>query len=174
MNNWIPKKRIIEVAAIIALLSATLYFAGLFIVINKINSIEGFYQNMESESSREEKFWAIKSIVEANKESIQTLRNFFIPKEDEVEFIEKIEETAKTSEIEFDIVSIDIKPDQKDLFKEDVVVKMNIEGPWKNVMLFLNKLEKMPFGVSIGSVNLDVKTARNWSGFVEFTIFKEK
>lgn len=174
MNNWIPKKRIIEIAAITALFSAILYFSGLFIVLNKINSIKNFYKNIESETSKEERFWIIKSIVEANKESIQTLKSFFIQKGDEVKFIEQIEETAEMSSIEFNIVSIDAKPNQEDLFKEDVVVKMNVEGSWKNIMFFLNKLEKMPFGVSIEDVNLDAKAAGSWTGFIEFVIFREK
>lgn len=174
MNNWTPKKRIIEIAAIVALFGAILYFSGLFMVIGKINSIENFYKDVESESSKEEKFWTIKSIVEANKEYIQTLRDFFVQKGDEVKFIEQIEETAKTAVVAFDIVSIDVKPDQKDLFKENVIVKMNIEGPWKNIMLFLDKLEKMPFGVSIENINLDAKAAGDWSGFIEFVVFKEK
>ena len=96
-------------------------------------------------------------------------------KEDEVKFIEQIESTARSSGITFDISSIDIDPNQEDsAFKEDLIVKMNVEGSWNSVISFINKLEKMPFGAVIKSVKLDAPDLGKWSGSVEFNIFREK
>ncbi len=174
MNNWIPKSKVVRFAAIIALFSIILYFVGLLIVLNEINKVKNFYSDTSSESFKEEKFWAIKSIAEANSGPIQTLRDFFIQKGDEVKFIEQIEGVAKTSSIKSEISSIDVAADGADPSKEDVDVKMNAEGSWKNMMLFLDGLEKMPFGVSIDKVNLDANVPGNWSGSVEFIVFREK
>jgi hypothetical protein len=174
MNNWIPKNKVVKIAAASALFSILLYFIGLLIVLNQIKKVENFYNDTNSESFKEEKFWAVKSIVETNSEPIQTLRNFFIQKGDEVKFIEQIEGVAKASSIKFEISSIDVKTDQASSFEEDVDVKMNTEGSWRNIMLFLDKLEKMPFGVSIEKVNLDANVPGNWSGSVEVVIFREK
>ena len=156
-----------------ALLSITLYFIGLFFVLNKINTIENTYNSAESESSKEKKFWAIKPIAETNKELIQTLRDFFVKKGDEVKFIEQIEGVAQSSAIKFEIVSIDVA-NQEGQFEENVKMKVGAEGPWRNIISFINKLEKMPFGVLIENVNLNTKTQDNWSGFIEFIIFREK
>lgn len=174
MNNWIPKNKVIRSAIAAAVFSILLYFVGLLVISNEIKKIEDFYRDTDSESFKEEKFWAVKSIAEANEESIQTLRDFFIQKGDEVKFIEKIEEIARASSIKFEISSIDVKTNQEDSFKEDVSVKMKIEGSWKDVVYFIDKLNKIPFGVSIEKVNLDANTPGNWSGFVEFIIFREK
>lgn len=174
MNNWIPKNKIVRLAEALALFSILLYFGGLFIVSNKIKKIENLYHDINSESSKEEKFWAIKSISEANKEPIQILRNFFIQKGDEIKFIETIEDVAKTSSIKFEIASIDVKTVKDASFKEDINVKMQIEGSWGNIIYFLDKLKKMPFAVSIEKVDLDANASGPWSGFVEFIIFREK
>ena len=174
MNNWIPKNKIVMSATIMAALSVVLYFASLFIVLREIKKVENFYHDTESEFFKEKKFLAIKSIAEANKEPIQTLRNFFIQKGDEVKFIEQIEAVARRSAIKFEIVSIDAKANQPDPLKEDIEVKIGMEGSWKNIIYFIDKLKKMPFGVLIEKVNLDVNIPSQWSGLVEFIIFREK
>ena len=61
MNNWIPKNKIVKFAVATAALSILLYLAALLIVYNKINKIENFYASADSESFKEEKFWAIKT-----------------------------------------------------------------------------------------------------------------
>lgn len=174
MNNWIPKNKIIKFAGAAALFGIALYFIGLFVVFGEANKLKNLYQNTESESSKEEKFLAIKSITEANKESLQTLEDFFVKKDDEVKFIEQIETTARTSAIKFEIVSIDVKANQPNSFEENVSVKVSAGGGWGDIMSFINKLEKMPFGVLIGNINLDANVPGSWAGSIEFVIFREK
>jgi Tfp pilus assembly protein PilO len=174
MNNWIPKNKIIKFAGAFALLSIALYFVALFIVFGEAKKLENFYQNTETESSKAERFLAIKSATEANKEQIQTLEDFFVKKDDEVKFIEQIEAIAGTSGIKFEIASIDVKADQPNSFEENVSVKVSVEGGWNEIISFINKLEKMPFGVLIGNINLDAKGSGNWAGSVESVVFREK
>jgi Tfp pilus assembly protein PilO len=174
MNNWIPKTKIVRLAVAAVLLSVALYFSGLFVVLNETKKLENLYSSTESNSSRGKESLAIKSVAEANQEIIQTLRNFFIQKGDEVKFIEQIEAIAKSSNLKFVIVSIDIKEQQGTSFKEDVGVKMQIDGSWKDVASFVNKLERLSFGVSIVSMNLDASSLGRWAGSVEFIIFREK
>jgi Tfp pilus assembly protein PilO len=174
MNSWIPKNKIVRFAAATALLSIILYFAGLLIVFGEIKKVENFYNDTESQYSKEEKTLAIKSIAETDKEQIQTLRDFFVKKGDEVTFIEQIEKAAKDSSIKFEISSIDIVPNQRGSFKEDLDVKMKAQGSWQDVMFFINKLEKMPFGVLIENLNLDASAPGSWEGLIDFNVFREK
>ena len=111
-----------------------------------LQEIEDYYNNTESQSGKEERARVLKSIAETNKEYIQTLREYFIQKGDEVKFIEQIEEIGKKSSIQFEINSIDVKPNQLKNFKEDITVRMDIEGSWQNIMNFTDMLEKMNFG----------------------------
>ena len=97
MNNLIPKNKFVTFSIVIASLSVILYLTGLFIVLGIKKEIENSYYNTESKSSKEEKTRIIKNITEANKEPIQDLRNYFIQKSDEVEFIEQIEKLARDS-----------------------------------------------------------------------------
>lgn len=174
MNNWIPKNKIIKFAAAAALLGVALYLNGLLVVFREIRKVENLYNDTESEFLKEKKFWAIKSIAEANEETIRTLKDFFIQKNDEVKFIEQVEEIAKNSAIKFEIASIDVKINQKDSFKEDVAVKIKTEGSWESIASFADKMEKMPFGVLINNINLDADAPGHWSGSIGFTVFREK
>lgn len=173
MKNWIPKKIFLIITAITAAFCVILYFASLFLVLLEIKKIEDYYNNTESQSGKEERVRALKSIAETNKEYIQTLRGYFIQKGDEVKFIEQIEEISRKSSIQFEISSIDTKPNQVKNFKEDITVRMNIEGSWQNIMRFVDMLEKINFGVLVQNISLDAKTGDGWSGMVEFVIFRE-
>lgn len=174
MKNWIPPKNTFSFAIGLTVICATLYFAVFAVVFMEISKIENAYNDTESGSRKNEKAEALRLIAETNKDNIQILRNFLIQKEDDVEFIKQIEETGRKSGILFEIKSIDVPPNQKDVFKEDVRIKMNIEGSWEDVMGFVDTLEKMPFGVSIQSINLDVRTSGKWSGIIDFVIFRSK
>lgn len=174
MNNLIPKNKFIIIAITIALLSIVLYCTGLFVVLAEKKEIEELYLSTESESVKEEKISVIKKIAETNKDLIQTLENYFVQKDDEVEFIEQIEKTAKTSGIKFEITSIDVKANQRDSFSENVSIKIKLEGSWHGTMFFINGLEKMPFGVSVEKIDLNANVPGGWSGTIEFIIFREK
>ena len=174
MNNLIPQNKFVTFAIVIASLSIILYFVGLFVVLGEKKEIENSYYDIESKSSEEERIRIVKYIAETNKEPIQTLQDYFIQKGDEVKFIEQIEKVARVSGIKFDIISIDIKANQANSFKENVNIKMKLEGSWRNIIYFIDKLEKMPFGVLIEGMSLDTSTSNNWFGFIEFIIFREK
>jgi Tfp pilus assembly protein PilO len=156
------------------LFSVCLYLTGLFIVTRETKKVENFYHDSESEFSKNDKLLAIKSITTSNKEILDELRRFFIQKGDEVKFIEQMEKVAKDSSVNFDIATIDIKQNPDDSFKEDINVKISISGSWGNLMSFLGKLERMPFGVSIKNTTLNMKNSGEWMGFVEILVFREK
>lgn len=173
MKNWVPQKKLVIFTAAAAVISATLYFVCLGAVLFEIKKVENAYNDTESSSSRNKRAQVIKSIAETNAPYVQTLRDFFVHKGDEVRFIEQIEEIGKKSGIEFEIF-IEEKPGQSDAFKEDVLVKMSMNGSWSGIMGFLDALHKMYFGVSVQSLKLSVGDSNKWNGFIEFVISREK
>ncbi len=174
MNNWIPKNKIVKFALGLVLFSVVLYFSGLIFVSREIKKIEDTFYSTESDTYKEEEIRIIKSVVEANKELVQTFQDFFIKKGDEIKFIEEIERVARASAVDFEIASIDVIENKKDSFKEDVNLKIELKGSWQEVMSFVDKLEKMSFGVSIENIKLEANTPGNWAGIVEFIIFREQ
>lgn len=174
MSNLIPKNKFVILVVIIALLSIVLYCVGLLVVLGEKKEIEELYLNTESESAKEEKISVIKNIAETNKDLIQTLQNYFVQKDDEVKFIEQIEKIARASGVKFEMTSIDVKANQPNSFSENVNVKMKLEGFWRGVVSFIDKLEKMPFGVLVEKIDLDANVPGDWSGTIEFIIFREK
>lgn len=174
MSNWIPKDKTLKFFTALAALSVLLYFCGLFIVFREIKKVENSQRDTESESFKEKKFLAVKSIAESNEELIKSMRNFFIQKDGEAKMVEDIEEAAKNSGIKFEISSIDLKEDTASPIKDDVLVKIFIEGRWERVISFIDRLGKLPFGVSIEEISLDADSPGVWTGYVEFVLFREK
>ncbi len=173
MQNWIPKKNTLVSVVLLATLSFLLYTVCLIIVFWQIRKIETYYQNTESKSSVEEKIRALKIAITNNQENIEMVRKFFVQKGDEVTFIERLETLGDDVGLEFEIASIDVKSNQAKNLKEDVTVRVGVDGSWENIMKFVDGLEKMPFGVMIQNLNIDTKSATGWSGFVELIVFRE-
>lgn len=175
MKNWIPKN-LVTFFLLTVFLFATIYFSSLFFVSREIGKIESYYSDTESKSGREERSKIIKSFVENNGIYLNTLRSFFIKKGDEILVIEEIENLAKSSNLKFMIDTIDeggVKEEQE-LIKENINIRMTLEGNWINIMSFINKLERMRFGTSIKSFTLNKKDSQVWESQVQFVVFREK
>lgn len=136
--------------------------------------IEKAYSDVESVVTKEENSQAIERIVAENALQIQALRDFFVAPGDEVGFIEKIEAVGKSSELIFEITSISQDKTSDDPVKEDIKVRIAVEGSWQSIMTFIKELERMPFGVIITNINIDANSEKGWAGFVEIIIFREK
>ena len=173
MKKWIPNSKAIQFVALIAAVSVLLYAGSLFVVLREIKKIENLNKEMNAVILKKEQSEAIKTIIETNKEDIRHLRDFYVQKGDEIQFIEHIEGVAKKSGILFEINSIDVKASQTNSFKEDIVVKISIAGWWNNIIMFADMIEKMPFGALVQNISLNTEE-KKWTGQVEFLIYKEK
>jgi uncharacterized protein YfcZ (UPF0381/DUF406 family) len=173
MKNWLPNKNIFRGVALVLALCAFVYVAMLFLVYQKRSEISSYGEETRSMLAQEEDSLRIKSIVDNHKDSIQKVRQFFIERGDEIEFIETIEAVARDSQVKSEISSIS-QSQNKDPEKEDIRVKVEVEGSWSRVATFLDKLEKMPFGILMQSVTLDSRQAGVWSGSIEFIVYREK
>lgn len=173
MPKLLLKNKFFRLSLVMAFLSIVLYLFGLCFVFREIDKAYNLYSNTESDFAKSKKFSLIKSIIQNNTADIDNLKNILVKKGDEVEFIKLIESEAKAANVEFDISSIDLESLAEDQFKENLKIKINFEGSWKNTMNFIDKMQKMPFGSQINNINLDAN--RNvWTGSINFIIFREK
>jgi len=173
MKEWMPKNNIIKFFTIATALIFIMYITGIFVVFAGIQKVRNFYNSIESESTKENKILAIKSAIEENKEDIEKIRNFFIQKGDEVKFIEQIEKTAKGLGVRFEIDSIEVKSPEEGSLKENVEIRADVLGNWNNIFRFLDKLNKMPFGVTLQNFEL-MASRGEWSGKLDLIVFREK
>ncbi len=172
MNLWVIKMNKRIFAGLLLLVSISIYCVGFFITNSKINAIESAYSNTASTIALQEEARKIRVITEENAEEIEMLSKYFVPKGDEVVFIEDVESLAKNSGIKFDITSIaPIKVQGDSAESKEISVKMNIEGSWNSMISFFDGLEKLPFGISTQSFSLDKPSGASWKGSLEFLVF---
>jgi Tfp pilus assembly protein PilO len=164
----------LKFSAVFASLCLLAYILGLLFMWVRIKNIEESYRNVETDLSKEQKALSIRSSVEKSSESIDKIRGFFVSKNDNLKFIEEIEKVARNSGIEFEIVSIDPKPNQEGSFKEDLEVKMKATGSWGNLGALLAKIEKMPFLVLVTKSDFILDEPGIWTANLHFEIYKEK
>ncbi len=174
MNYWMPKKRIIYLIVAVTFSLGIIYLLSFYFVNRNINKIADSYKNSDSESSKIERVWIIKALLESNKEQIQKIRQFFLSKDGEVDFIKKIEDVAQKSSVKFSIKSINVSNKNNNVFFEDVKVSINFEGNWSQVTTFVNFLENMSIGIKMQSLTLESNSKDLWRGSIEFISYKEK
>jgi len=174
MNYWLPKKKTLVFSLVVVVASLAVYLASLYFVNAKITEIEKAYSEAESIIAEDENSRAIIHIADENASEIQALRDFFVAPGDEVGFIEEIEAVAKSSGLSFEITSINQDKVSTDPVKEDIKVRIGVEGSWQSVLIFIRELEIMPFIAVITNTSLDAKGENVWSGFIELVVFREK
>ncbi len=171
MNSWVPKTNILVIACSFLAVSLLVYTFSLSVINRKISSIELAYSNTANTLATEEESRLIKNIADQNFESIDFVNKYFVQKGDEVGFIEDVENLAKSLGIKFNIVSITPVRPLEGSESTEISIKMNVEGSWSGAVRFLDKLEKMPFGVMVQNFNLDKSGGSSWTGSIDFIVF---
>ena len=175
MNNWVPKRKSLQLTVLATLCSLLIYIFGIYSVATIISDIELSLQESRAALNREEAGQLLKKTLEDNAGYIDTIRDFFVVQGDEVEFIETIESMGQRSGVDFEISNINpVKSKDESAIKEDISVRVNVEGSWVECMTFFALIEKMPFGVFVENVSLDSLGKGDWSGSVQFLVFREK
>lgn len=172
MNSWVPKTNIVIVAVALLCLSALVYGGALFVINKKVASIELAYSNTANTLALEEEARTLKVVADENYEKIDFVNKYFVEKGDELVFIEDIESVAKNLNIKFSIASITpVKPSSEGGESKEISVKMNMEGSWNSIASFVDRIEKLSFGVLVQNFSIDKQSGGVWGGSIEFLVF---
>lgn len=118
---------------------------------------------------------------ETTQADIDTLQNFFVKKQGEVEFIEYVEQSAKERglEIKIDSVSLDSTKEMTRKGMEYLVLRFNVSGGWTRVWNFSQALEVLPYSIDVDSLALlradtDKTKPALWKGVYNIRVLKKK
>jgi hypothetical protein len=118
---------------------------------------------------------------ETTQVDIDTLQNFFVKKQGEVEFIEYLEQSAKKGglEIKIDSVSLDSTKEMASNAMEYLVLRFNVSGSWVQVWGFSQTLEVLPYSIDVDSLALlrtdtDKTKPAVWKGVYNIRVLKKK
>ena len=112
---------------------------------------------------------------------IDNLKNFFVKKQGEVEFIELVEKTARGEglEIEINSVSLDSPVSLTTHRMEYLVLRLEVKGTWSSLWNFSKLVEILPYSVDVNSLAL-VRTQTEkgkpvvWKGVYNIRVLKQK
>lgn len=172
MKSWIPTKKIIIFSFSLLFLAFVLYFSSLLLLNREVNRLKFSYSDTKLKVVENERVSQINAVLKENNFYIDNLNAFFISEGDEVVFIEEIEKEAKKNLSFFEIESIS-KNQSDTKFKEDVLVRLKMQGTWNGTMNFVDSLEKMSFGVLPINFVLN-KQDNQWSSSLDLLVFREK
>ncbi len=169
---------------IISSLLITFLFVGIWFLMYKkfsssLASIKNSYVLLYADQRLRENINDIRSTYEKIKPDIDKVNGYFITKEDQISFIENVENLAKKNNLDIEIGNITVEKNT-DLVKNDLeylVLKINTVGSWDGNYRFLGLLETMPYHLFIKRMSISLKsdTEKNavLKGFFEVYVAKK-
>lgn len=105
----------------------------------------------------------------------QMLQNFVVGKEGTTDFLELVENTGRGQGLKVEIKSAQNKELKESATFEQLVISLEVSGPYTSLVSFLPLIESLPYQAEIASVSLEqVGGEGEWQGLFDLRIVKEK
>lgn len=175
MNLYVPTKKELSVSSSAALIGFIILALSIFFTISKTNSIKSLISGTEASLGGMEDTFAIKRELSDLNVEIATLNSFFVNPNEEVKFIEKIEEVARGADVKVELDSVSLgKSETASEIIENLNLDIKFEGSWEEALYFLTALEKMPYAVTLSQIDIQLVGKDAWSGKVHVAALKMK
>lgn len=158
----ISKTRKILIMSIGAALLSWGLTSFLYLGISTQNKeVQALLVEAEKDIQKDQTLRVARTILQENKDAITELDAYFVSKDGVVPFIDQLEKLAEDSNVVISIISVasETDPKGKNDFKEPLVIRSDVTGSWNNVITFFDKLENLPYQMTIGSASLGLASA---------------
>lgn len=112
--------------------------------------------NIELQIRRDKYMSSVELAVQNDRANIEKISNSIIGQDDDVTFIELLENTAKNNGLDIVINTLVIE-DNSSFSTTDMTtlkIRAKTNGPWSGTYLFLNELELLPFNIRVEKLSL--------------------
>lgn len=159
MKNLTLAKKIFLSLVVINVIVFGLYAFLFWKVIDRSQTTATLMAEETADRQKNDALQAIKQSLNENKDFISQIDSFFVAPDGVVSFITFLEKLGSDSGVKINIGSVAVNPDSKDPndFKENLSLKLEIEGTWQNVVYFLSRLENLPYRVQFDSATISLQ-----------------
>ncbi len=169
MKNLTLAKKIFLSLVVINVIVFGLYAFLFWKVIDRSQTTATLMAEETADRQKNDALQAIKQSLNENKDFISQIDSFFVAPDGVVSFITFLEKLGSDSGVKINIGSVAVNPDSKDPndFKENLSLKLEIEGTWQNVVYFLSRLENLPYRVQFDSATISLQGVSDGINFKE-------
>lgn len=169
MKNLTLAKKIFLSLVVINVIVFGLYAFLFWKVIDRSQTTATLMAEETADRQKNDALQAIKQSLNENKDFISQIDSFFVAPDGVVSFITFLEKLGSDSGVKINIGSVAVNPDSKDPndFKENLSLKLEIEGTWQNVVYFLSRLENLPYRVQFDSATVSLQGVSDGINFKE-------
>jgi regulatory protein YycI of two-component signal transduction system YycFG len=186
MKNFLSLKGIMTISIMIVLIlfSAIIY---VFFAIKNENEKSVLLQNEIDLMVRQSRYEISlqQSLLEAST-SIYKINDAILSSDQDVTFIEQLENLAKDNNlyVKIDSLSINDIPKNNSDSLTSLFARATVSGKWNSIMIFLTKLESMPFIMRVeklsltnssdNPIGLPISSAQDWAAAFEIRVLQNK
>jgi len=161
--------------------TVTAYFFLMQNVWEKAARVSAYKNDIIFGDQKKQHAESLLSSFEAMQPDVDSLRNFFLKRSGEVDFIEFVEKIAKDEglEIKINSVSLDSPAPLATHGMEYLVLRVEVKGTWPSLWNFSKLLPTMPYSVDVNSLALFSSQAEKdkpviWRGVYSIRVLKQK
>ena len=193
MKNFSNTQKILVITIVLAMVSLGLYGFLFWQVRSENQEASQLLGEAEQDVEKEKTLRAAKISLEKNKQFIEKIDTYFVPKDGVVGFIQELETIGKQTGVSLTIGGVTAESDQrtKDDFKETLRIRLETSGSWEKTFYFLSVLESLPYRAQVEQIALSLYGASDkllfgtetkrvrgkdevWKGVFEITVLKLK
>lgn len=183
MKNKSNLKKILIVVIILETIVILGYYLLFSKIIDKNKNISFLKNNLAMQIDRQQYMLSMRKNFRSTDSDITKINQSIVDKEEDVSFIENIENIARRNNLSIKIESLYLKNDPS--FPNDLVIlsaRITIVGGWQGLYSFLNEIESLPTKIKINKLaitkNMDAQNDSikigDWQGVFEINVLKYK
>lgn len=160
------RSKIIFSISIICMLASVVACVGLFQIIEKKSAhIATLTTDMESENGREQRLRSMRALLSDTAGDRAAVALYTVGSDATADFVTSLEKYATDGglSVETDLVDIDTTNRKENSSFESLKISMKTEGSWVNNMLFLARLETLPYKIDFSRVLIEKVAAADIS-----------
>ncbi|MFA6094824.1 MAG: hypothetical protein WC757_02975 [Candidatus Paceibacterota bacterium] len=160
MNNY--RSKIIFYISIVCVLASVTVCVGLLKIIEKKSThIATLTTDLRSENGREQRLRSMRALLADTAGDRAAIENYLVGSEATADFVTTLEQYAALGglDVETNLVDIDNANQKENSSFELLKISMKTEGSWVNNMLFLARLETLPYKIDFTRVLIEKVSA---------------
>ena len=149
-------KQLVMILSAVAVIALGLYIGIFYYILSHHGAIAELESTLQNEKGRNETLQADKRLYGEFTEAKAELANYFVAREGEVAFIEKIESLGGESGVTLEVQNFtrgELAPIKNNSW-ELLLLQVRARGTWQEVATLLSLIETLPVRISITNVNL--------------------
>jgi hypothetical protein len=150
---------LLRISIIVLIFAISVFGVVVYFVYKENRILSSSIEAYESARMREEQTVGLQTLLRSTKGELETLNSFVVKRSGVVEYLENLELVAREASLVPDVDSVLEEGEGED---STLRVRINLAGAFDNLVLYLERLEVLPYTSYVESINMQYVEFGEW------------